>query len=103
MEIGHWITIGIFVATNLIGVAGFVLSTRVDVGKLKDSMKEMQIELEKLGNILVTLADFKGEMNLIQERQLAQGRRLDESVTELNKSKDRIWARLEKLEEQHRS
>ena len=49
----------------------------------------MQEDLSKFGHVLVTLADFKGEINLINDRLLAQGKRLDEEINRANRWRDR--------------
>jgi hypothetical protein len=97
METTHWLTIGIFLFSNLVTIVGIIFSTRVDTNKLKDKMAELaadmstlQKDMKQFGQILVTLADFKGEMNLIQERQLAQGRRIDEHIKDSN-DRERRW------------
>lgn len=104
MELGHWLTVAIFVTTNLITVAGVIISIRVDTSKLKEKMTElaqdmmgMQIELKELGKVLVTLADFKGEINRIQDRQLAQGQRLDETIRQNAEAHKEIWTKIDKL------
>ncbi len=106
MELGHWLTVAIFVTTNLITVAGVIISIRVDTSKLKEKMTElaqdmmgMQIELKELGKVLVTLADFKGEINRIQDRQLAQGQRLDETIRQNAEAHREIWNKIDKLTE----
>lgn len=102
MEVGHWITLAIFVAGNLFTVAGVIISNRIDTTALKtqmkifaDDMMGMQKELKQFGNILVTLADFKGEMNRIQDRATAQGQRLDENIRVTNERMLRLERRLD--------
>lgn len=57
----------------------------------------MQNELKTLSNVLVTLADFKGEMRLIQERSVMQGSRIDDLTKELRSVQN---ARIEELRKQ---
>lgn len=100
LEPGHWLTIGIFLFSNIVTVVGIIFSTRVDTNKLKDNMaalatdmSNLQKDMEKFGNILVTLADFKGEMNLMRERQMIEGKRLDRE----SERADRLQAQLNEL------
>lgn len=104
MEFGHWVTLGVFIATQIISMIGVVISTRMDLKHLQFNLTGLQAEMEnfqkemqKFGNILVTLADFKGEMNRIQDRQLAYGQRLDEFVKLSNERQKEIWDKLDKL------
>lgn len=99
MEIGHWITVGIFVLTNIGLWAGVIISIRIDMRAFKIEIKSLQEQMKKFGNILVTLADFKGEMNLIQERLAMQGKRLDDTITMNNAKELRYEAQLDKLKE----
>jgi hypothetical protein len=93
MDVGHWVTIAIFAATQMIIAAGtavgVIIATRMDTGILKQQVRAMQEDLSKFGNVLVTLADFKGEINLINDRLLAQGKRLDEEINRANRWRDR--------------
>lgn len=100
MEPHHWITIGLFFFGQIISMIGVVISTRMDVGRVslgldvvKRELTEMQQEIKQLGVILVTLADYKGELNRLSDRQLAQGQRLDEFIK--TSSADRIELRNE--------
>lgn len=93
MDVGHWVTIAIFAATQMIIAAGtavgVIIATRMDTGILKQQVRAMQEDLSKFGHVLVTLADFKGEINLINDRLLAQGKRLDEEINRANRWRDR--------------
>lgn len=93
MDVGHWVTIAIFAATQMIIAAGtavgVIIATRMDTGILKQQVRAMQEDLSKFGNVLVTLADFKGEINLINDRLLVQGKRLDEEINRANRWRDR--------------
>lgn len=93
MDVGHWVTIAIFAATQMIIAAGtavgVIIATRMDTGILKQQVRAMQEDLSKFGNVLVTLANFKGEINLINDRLLAQGKRLDEEIDRANRWRDR--------------
>lgn len=102
MEIGHWITLAIFVAGNLFTVAGVVISNRIDTNTLKgrmnsfaEEMKMMKDELKQFGDILVAMADFKGELKLLNERQLAQGKRMDDTSTVINERLLRLERRMD--------
>lgn len=93
MDVGHWVTIAIFAATQMIIAAGtavgVIIATRMDTGILKQQVRAMQEDVSKFGNVLVTLANFKGEINLINDRLLAQGKRLDEEINRANRWRDR--------------
>lgn len=54
---------------------------------------DIKIEVKKIGDVLVQMADFKGEMKLIQERIMLQGKRLDDVNTEMNKVRDEVRRR----------
>lgn len=102
MEIGHWITLAIFVAGNLFTVAGVVISNRIDTNTLKgrmnsfaEEMKMMKDELKQFGDILLAMADFKGELKLLNERQLAQGKRMDDTSTVINERLLRLERRMD--------
>lgn len=51
---------------------------------------DIKIEMRKIGDVLVQMADFKGEMKVIQERILLQGKRVDDLNTEQNKFRDEV-------------
>lgn len=102
MEVSHWVTIIIFAATQMIIAAGtavgVIIATRMDTGILKEQVKAMQEDLSKFGNVLVTLADFKGEINLINERLMAQGKRLDQ---EISRNSTRKWTDMKQQDDRN--
>lgn len=81
-------TVGVFLVTQAITLAWTLGTTRSDSRSLRGEvtlrLDAMQSELKALGNVLVTLADFKGEMRLMQERHLMQGGRVDEAFKGIN-------------------
>lgn len=104
METSHWVTIGLFFLGQVVSMVGVVYSTKIDVSKLKGKIEElatdmlsMQLEIKQLGTVLITLADFKGEMKLLQERLAMQGKRLDDTIAANNAKELRYEALLDKL------
>lgn len=84
VEAGHYITIAIFLATQAGTLIWFLASTRADSRVLKAQMESVRREMEKLGNVLVTLSDFSGRMNLFEERHTMTGKRLDDITVRVN-------------------
>ena len=95
-QISPIIAILIFTVTQLGSLIWVLSRTKTDSDNLKGQMSELKEELEKLGNVLVTIADFRGEINLLNERQLAQGKRFDETAqrvaTQLDGIAQRVWS-----------
>ncbi len=89
MDGGLIVTIMIFVTVQLLSILGIVTAVKGDARVLKSQLVSVFKELEKLGNVLVALAEQKGEMALVQERQLLQGKRLDELTARLNRHIDK--------------
>ncbi len=98
MQVDGWMaTVAIFLATqigSLIWVlAGQKGESRVMKGEIKgvkEDISGVQREVEKLGNVLVSMADMRGEINLLNARMLAQGQRLDEEITRSNALRDTL-------------
>lgn len=98
--LGPLAAIGVFTATQVGSLIWVLSRTARDASALKEQLGKLQEEMEKLGNVLVTLADFRGEINLVSERQNAQAKRLDEQQLRHTKQIDEIYKRLwEKREE----
>lgn len=79
-----WATIGIFVVTQAATLIWILATTTNSARVLSKRMDAVQEELKSFGSILVTLADFKGEMKLTQERIMMQGKRLDDLTSRFN-------------------
>jgi hypothetical protein len=63
----------------------------------------MEKELTKLADVTVELAKGNGRMNLIEDRQLAQGKRLDETGAALGRQLEELTRRLNVLIDERRS
>src|SRR5579872_4155278 len=49
-------------------------------------ISELKIGVEKLGGVLITIAQQAGRMDRIEERQLAEGKRMDEITIRVNRA-----------------
>lgn len=81
VNIGQLLNILVIVA----GGIGFMYSMRADNAVVKArlgfqdrQLEMMQEELKKVGEILLSLARTDGRMDRLEDRQLAQGKRLDD-------------------------
>jgi len=80
----------IFGATQVGSLVWILASQRAEGQLLKSEIEGIQREVEKLANVLVNQADMRGEINLINERLVAQGKRLDEEITRSNYYRDKL-------------
>lgn len=87
VNLGNLLTIGVVV----VGAAGFIWALKGDARVLAqrlssqdDVLREMKDEVKKIGEVLITLATQNVRLQTIEERQLAQGKRLDDSERRLN-------------------
>lgn len=67
-----------------------------EIKELKNEAHELRMDVEKLNDIMIELTRTSGRMDRIEDRQIAQGKRLDESVQRFNDWTDRVY------EERHR-
>lgn len=81
-DIGHIIE-SVLTAAFFGGV--FLATIKADTKGLKDQVKAMGAEVMELKKVLITLADHRGRMDVIDERMMAQGRRFDEFSTRFNR------------------
>lgn len=88
MEMGNLITIGVFVATQVGTLIWTVATIRGDARGIRAEMGFMQRELDRITKVLEQVADARSDMQLIQERGLAQGKRLDDLSQRLNRFLD---------------
>lgn len=51
---------------------------------------DVKLEMKKIGDVLLQMADFKGEMKLVQERIMLQGKRVDDWSGEVIKLRDEV-------------
>lgn len=58
-------------------------------------IKELKVNVKELSGVLVTLAQTNGRIDRMEERQLAQGKRVDETVSRLNSVIDRALRSVE--------
>ncbi len=64
ITIGNIIEIGAIVGGGLL----VLLTLKADVNTLKSDLASMQVEIKKLGDILVNLADIRGEIKVLDSR-----------------------------------
>lgn len=89
IDTGQLITVGIFLGTQALSLVWTISSMKGDNRVLRANMDAVQKEMSELKNVLVVLADVKGELRLIQERGMMQGKRIDEMQTRVNRRMDR--------------
>ncbi len=64
ITIGNIIEIGAIVGGGVL----VLLTLKADVNTLKSDLASMQVEIKKLGDILVNLADIRGEIKVLDSR-----------------------------------
>lgn len=79
-----WESILVFTAGQIIILIWTIAAIKGDTKVLKTELELLQTEVRKLSDVLVNMASFRGELNLLQERLLLQGKRLDDLQTRLN-------------------
>lgn len=89
VDTGQLITVGIFLGTQALSLVWTISSMKGDNRVLRANMDGMKEEMAELKNVLVTLADVKGELRLIQERGMMQGARIDDMQRRVNRRLDR--------------
>jgi len=89
INLGHLITIASFV----LGGIGFVWAVKLDTAVVKtrldfqdNQLGALTKELQKVGEILISLAQANGRMDRIEDRQLAQSKRFDEMIERQRKA-----------------
>lgn len=73
------------IAAFIIGGFKFVYRVEGSTQILGVRLVGVENEMKKLVDVNIRMAENKGRMDLIEERQLAQGKRLDASVDAINK------------------
>lgn len=73
ISLGHLITM-VFM------VVGFLIAQRITVATLATRIDGMDRDITEIQNALKTVADQKGRIDVIDERILAQGRRIDDYI-----------------------
>lgn len=73
MLIEQTITVGniIEIISILVGGMTVFVTLRNTVANIKDDVQNMQIEIKKLGEILIAQADIRGEIKVIESRVVA--------------------------------
>lgn len=73
MLIEQTITVGniIEIISILVGGLTVFVTLRNTVANIKDDVQNMQIEIKKLGEILIAQADIRGEIKVIESRVVA--------------------------------
>ena len=88
MEPGPWIAVAIFVLTQITSVVWLLATMKGDSKIMRREIEAIQVEISKFGNVLERLADFRGQLAVYEERQLAQGKRLDEVAARMSRYVD---------------
>ena len=89
LDVGNLITVGLFLLGLWMTHWRTTTKIETDGRVLRAQMENMQAKLTELGSVLVSLADVKGEMKLMNERSLFQGQRLDKLQDRVNLRLDR--------------
>jgi len=84
---GYWV-VGVFIATQIGSLIWILASNKADARILKMQMLALDAEVKKLSNVLIDLANLNGRLTLFEERQVAQGKRVDEAVSRMNRHID---------------
>jgi Tfp pilus assembly protein PilO len=84
------VTIGIFIATQVGSLIWVLANTRGEANVLKAQLESVENELRKLSNVLVSLADLRGEIAIMNERHNILSKRLDEEMKRTNDMRDRL-------------
>lgn len=84
----------IFGAVQLLSLVGTIYAVKTDAKILGIRVDGLQDEMKKLGSVLINMVEQKGEINLIQERLMLQGKRFDLLVARFDRFID---DKLEKL------
>jgi hypothetical protein len=87
VNLGNLLTILTFVIGGVLFVANVKSDGKVTDSKLEvvdAQFEDIKMELKKLGDILVKLAEQSGRIDRVEDRQLAEGRRLDELSQRVN-------------------
>jgi uncharacterized coiled-coil protein SlyX len=97
MTIEPWMaTLAVFFALQVGSLIWTLASQRAEGRALREAMtnlvnkvNDIEDDLKGYGRILVDMADFRGDMKLLREQLLAQGKRLDETSARLNNVLDK--------------
>ena len=85
ISVGNALTIISFLGGGLV----FVVTVRNRVGSLSDKMVSVETKLEQLVKILIQQGRHEERMNAMDARVAAQGQRLDETISRLNRFIDK--------------
>jgi hypothetical protein len=73
-----WLQFVISLATAGVVATGFVWAIKGDTKVLKNRLDTIDMQLAKMDNVLVVLAENKGRMDLLGAQLVMTGRRLDD-------------------------
>jgi len=91
VSLGDMVTAGAFIITGITGVMAIRnsvsnLSTKIDLtdqqnerrfAEIDNQVQDFKKEMKRLSDVLIKLTEQDGRMNIVDERMLAQGKRLD--------------------------
>lgn len=84
-----WTALGVGVGAQIIVWVGLMASMRADTGILKRQLADLATKVEKLGDVLIQLARVDGRINMMEERQLLAGKRLDHVIQRVDQLSNR--------------
>ncbi len=105
MQIDGWMaTVVTFIAVQ-IGTLIWTLAgqrwqstmTRNEVKAVKIDVDDIQKEIKKIGDVLVAMADFRGDIKLANERMVVLAKRVDDMVIINNARELRYEAQLDEI------
>lgn len=89
MPADAWAVVGVFIISQLIIWVGLITSLRGDTRAMKSEITDMKAELKKLGDVILQLAKVNGRLDIVDERVLLTGKRLDDLSVRLGKYMNR--------------
>lgn len=88
MGAAEWTIIAVFVATQVCTLGGVIIAMYISTRILKFQMNNVQVELQKLNEVIITQVGHGMRINQIDERLVLTGKRLDNLGERLNKFVD---------------
>lgn len=89
LDVSNVITLIVFGGVQLVSLIGTIWTVRTDAKILGVRVDAIAEEMKKISNILINQAEQSGRINLIEERQLAQGKRLDDVSSRVSRHIDK--------------
>jgi len=96
ISLGSLLTIASLIVIVTIYILTVKQTTAILGVRLKsfgERMENVEVELKKLTEVLINQALLGGRIDRVEDRQLAEGRRLDELQTRINRSADKDYPR----------